>query len=199
MCLMCLQNTHTHAYMHTCKTTYWVYLLLLTHACVQGWAHGIRQPMWKLIPGKKYFSHFQPPLTTCSSSPRCRTLLDWPHPHWFVNQYWDYIYLIQANYCREFLWFFSLACLGTLSSSWHSGSYNLSTSTSGMFPEPYCRNCITDVSVGVGDHMDTYYLYFDQLWISVFISICCKRMLLRWQVRAILICGYKYKYFIVLV
>lgn len=72
---------------------------MLVHTGVHGWAHGIGQPMWGLLPGEDRFTPSHQALATCSSSSR-RGLCGIP-PFTLlvnhVNQYCHYAGLIQAT------------------------------------------------------------------------------------------------------
>ena len=52
---------------------------------------------------------------------------------------------------------------------------------------PLSLSCVASVPVGIGYSISLNYLYLDQLWISVIVSIYCKNG------ETILSCGYKYK------
>lgn len=54
---------------------------------------------------------------------------------------------------------------------WSFGSNNLSVPSSRMFPELKCRGCIIDVSSWYGHPIVNCPLHFDQLWISVMVSV----------------------------
>lgn len=56
---------------------------------------------------------------------------------------------------------------------------NLSASSSIMFAESKCSGCLIDVTTGVGYSIVTYFLHFEQLWISIIVSLSFQKFTLK--------------------
>lgn len=93
------------------------------------------------------------------------------------------------SHVHRSLWAQHLTSLGDIISQQtplSSCFYNLSTSSSTMFPEPQVQECSIDVSIGTGFNT----LNFDWFWISVMVSVAKQRLIYQ-GVTTTLVCGYK--------
>lgn len=85
--------------------------------------------------------------------------------------------------------------MASLLSSSFSCSFNLSTLSSKMFPEPWGMLAGDQELPGVTKNSeDTYYLTFDQLYVSVLNAVHCTKEFLWWGLRSTLLYGCKGRY-----